>query len=77
MIAPLLTCTDFDLIFPTITAVESITTESRISTSPFTAPAITAVSAKIFPTVTEPEPILTVPAALISPDIFATSAYLL
>ena len=42
--------------------------------SPFTAPAITADEAEIFPIITEPAPILTVPDVEISPSTFATSA---
>ena len=42
--------------------------------SPLTAPAITAEVAAIFPTITEPAPILAVPVVETSPSILALSA---
>ncbi len=72
--APLLICTDLDLILPMITADVSTTTGPCTSMSPFTAPAITADVAEILPMITDPAPIFTVPELTTSPSIFATSA---
>ena len=72
MIAPLLICTERDLMLPMITADVSTTTGPCTSISPFTAPAITAEEAVMLPMITEPAPILTVPVLTTSPSIFAT-----
>ena len=72
--APLLICTERDLIFPITTADVSTTTGPCTSISPLIAPAITAEAAEILPMITEPAPILTVPELTTSPSTFATSA---
>lgn len=59
--APLLICTERDLMLPITTAEVSTTTGPCTSISPFTAPAITADVAVIFPMITEPTPIFAVP----------------
>ena len=74
MTAPLLICTERDLMLPITTADVSTTTGPWTSISPLIAPAITADEDVTLPMITEPSPILTVPVLTTSPSILAASA---
>ena len=72
--APVLICTERDLMLPITTADVSTTTGPSTSISPLTAPAITADVAEMLPITTVPAPIFAVPVVTTSPSIFAESA---